>query len=178
MANSQQAHDVLMTSMRRNNVASTSFRRHVPTRFLTSQCQIITFLVLKSDILENSRLELRGIVLPLPSNQIKVIFIIILPFNLVHLCFFPVSHRNGRKMWVNYWGGQRVCWPPSQIIGGLAPPPPPCPPPPLLPTPMTMDHNNKYINCMKPNLNWMEQNKQPRERTYATINKYLCIKRK
>ena len=130
MANSQQAHDVLMTSMRRNNVASTSFRRHVPTRFLTSQCQIITFLVLKSDILENSRLELRGIVLPLPSNQIKVIFIIILPFNLVHLCFFPVSHRNGRKMWVNYWGGQRVCWPPSQIIGGLAPPPP-CPPPPF-----------------------------------------------
>ena len=86
--NSQQAHDVLMTSMRRNNVASTSFRRHVPTRFLTSQCQIITFLILKSDILENSRLELRGIVLPLPSNQIKVTFIIIVPFNLVHLWFF------------------------------------------------------------------------------------------
>ena len=72
----------------------TSFRSHVPTRFLTSQCQIITFLILKSDILENSRLELRGIVLPLPSNQIKVIFSIILPFNLVHLWFFPVSHRN------------------------------------------------------------------------------------
>ena len=32
-ANSQQAHDVVMTSMRRNDVASTSFRRHVPTRF-------------------------------------------------------------------------------------------------------------------------------------------------
>ena len=32
-ANSQQAHDVVMTSMRRNNVASTSFRRHVSTRF-------------------------------------------------------------------------------------------------------------------------------------------------
>ena len=40
-ANSQQAHDVVMTSMRRNNVASTSFRRHVPTRFLINQCQII-----------------------------------------------------------------------------------------------------------------------------------------
>ena len=39
--NSQQAHDVVMTSMRRNNVASTSFRRHVPTRFLINQCQII-----------------------------------------------------------------------------------------------------------------------------------------
>ena len=83
--NSQQAHDVVMTSMRRNDVTSTSFRRHVPTRFLINQCQTITFLILKSDIIENSRIELRGIVLPAPSNQIKVTFIIILPFNLVHL---------------------------------------------------------------------------------------------
>ena len=83
--NSQQAHDVVMTSMRRNDVASTSFRRHVPTRFLIHQCQTITFLILKFDIVENSRIELRGIVLPVPSNQITVAFIIILPFNLVHL---------------------------------------------------------------------------------------------
>ena len=34
---SQQAHDVEMTSMRRNDVASTSFQRHVPTRFLINQ---------------------------------------------------------------------------------------------------------------------------------------------
>ena len=84
-ANSQQAHDVVMTSMRRNDVASTSFRRHVPTRFLINQCQIITILILKSDIIENSRIELREIILPVPSNQIKVTFIIILPFNLKHL---------------------------------------------------------------------------------------------
>ena len=71
-----------MTSMRRNDVASTNFRRHVPTRFLINQCQIISFLILKSDIIENSRIELRGIVLPVPSNQIKVTFIIILPFQL------------------------------------------------------------------------------------------------
>ena len=45
--NSQQAHDVVMTLMRRNDVASASFRRHVPTRFLIHQCQIITFLNLK-----------------------------------------------------------------------------------------------------------------------------------
>ena len=32
-ANSQQAHDVVTTSMRRNDVASTSFRRRVPIRF-------------------------------------------------------------------------------------------------------------------------------------------------
>ena len=52
--NSQQAHDVVLTSMRRNDVASTSSRRHVPTRFLINQCQIITFLILKSDNIENS----------------------------------------------------------------------------------------------------------------------------
>ena len=83
--NSQQAHDVVMTSMRRNDVASTSFRRHVPSRFLINQCQIIKILILKSDIIENSRIELREIVLPIPSNQIKVTFIINFPFNLVHL---------------------------------------------------------------------------------------------
>ena len=127
-ANSQQAHDVVMTSMQRNDVASTSFRRHLPTRFLINQCQIITFLILKSDIIENSRTESRGIVLPVPSNQIKVTFIIILPFNLVHLWFFSVSHRNWKKGgWIigghkgmlaplsNYWGA----WPPA--------PPPPSP---------------------------------------------------
>ena len=63
----------------------TPFRRHVPTRFLINQCQIITVLILKSNIIENSRIELRGVVLTVPSNQIKVTFIIILPFNLVHL---------------------------------------------------------------------------------------------
>ena len=50
--------------MRRNDVASTSFRRRVPIRFLINQCQIIIFLILKYDIIENSRIELRGIVLP------------------------------------------------------------------------------------------------------------------
>ena len=83
--NSQQAHDVVTASMQRNDVASTSFRRHVPTRFLINQCQIITFLIVKSDIIENSRIKLRGIVFPVPSNQIKVTFIIILPFSLVDL---------------------------------------------------------------------------------------------
>ena len=84
-ANSQQAHDVVLTSMRPIDVASTSFRRHVPTRFLINQCQIITFLILKSYNIEKSRIELKGIVLPVPSNQIKVSFIFIFLFNLVHL---------------------------------------------------------------------------------------------
>ena len=68
--NSQQAHDVVTTSMRRNHVASTSFRRHVPTRFSINQCQIITFLILKSDNIKNSRIELKGIDLQVRSNQI------------------------------------------------------------------------------------------------------------
>ena len=63
--NFQQAQDVVMTSMRRNKVASTSFHRHVPTRFLINQCQIIAFLILKSYIIQNSRIEL-----PVSSNQI------------------------------------------------------------------------------------------------------------
>ena len=77
MANSQQAHAVVLTSMRRKDVASTSFRQDVPTWFLINQCQIIKFFILKSDNIENSRIELKGIV--------KVTFVIILPFNLVHL---------------------------------------------------------------------------------------------
>ena len=120
--------------MRRNDVASTLFRRHVPTRSIINQCQIITFLILKSDNIENSRIELKGIVLPVPSNQIKVTFIIILPFNLVHLWFFPVSYRNRRKMWMDYWGGgggPKGMLAHSQIIGRPGPlllPPPPPPP--------------------------------------------------
>ena len=41
-ANSQQAHDVVLTSM----------RRHVPTRFLINQCPVITFPTIKSDNIE------------------------------------------------------------------------------------------------------------------------------
>ena len=66
--NSQQAHGVVTTSMRRNDVASMSFRRHVPTKLLINEREIITFIILKSDIIDNSRIELRGIVLPVPSN--------------------------------------------------------------------------------------------------------------
>ena len=88
--------------MRRNDVASTSFRRRVPIRFLINQCQIITFLILKYDIiLENSRIELRGTVLPVQVGGLL---------------------GGGGKGYVgpplsNYWGG------------GLAPLAPPLPTP-------------------------------------------------
>ena len=137
--NSQQAHDVVLTSMRRNDVASTSFRRHVPTRFLINQCQIITFFILKSDNIKNSRIELKGIVLQVPSNQIKVTFITILPFNLVHLLFFLFHIEiEGKCGWIIGGGGPKgMLPPPSQIIGGgLAP----LPPPPV-PTPMKLDNH-------------------------------------
>ena len=90
-----------MTSMRRNDVASTSFRRHVPNRFLINQCQKITFLILKYDIIENSRIKLRGIVLPVQVDALL----------------------GGPK-------GMLALPPPSQIIGGACPPPPPPAPPP------------------------------------------------
>ena len=135
-ANSQQAHDFVLTSMRRNDVASTSLRCHVPTRFLINQCQIITFLILKSDNIENSRIELKGIVLPVPSNQIKVTFIIIIfPFNLVYMRFFlfhiEIEGKCGWIIWGGGGGGQRVCRPPPplKLLGA-------CPPGPPLPTPM------------------------------------------
>ena len=82
--------------MRRNDVASTSFRRRVPTRFLINQCQMITFLILKYDIIENSRIELRGIVVPVQVGGL-----------------------------LGGGGGKGMLPPPSQIIGGAWPPWPP-----------------------------------------------------
>ena len=89
------------------------------TRFLINQSQIITFLVLKSDTIADSRIELRGIVLPVPSNQINVTSIIILPFSLVHLYFFLFHIEiEGKCGWTIEGGKGYVAPPPSQIIGG------------------------------------------------------------
>ena len=86
--------------MRRNDVASTSFRRHVPTRFLINQCQIITFLILKCDIIENSRIELRGIVLPVQVGGL-----------------FGGGGGGGGG------GGKGYVGPPLKLFGGPGPPP-------------------------------------------------------
>ena len=115
-----------MTSMRRNDVASTSFRRHVPTRFLINQCQIITFLILKSDIIENSRIELRGIVLHLKKLKYSYYYFTLqLGTFVIFSCFTQkLKEKVGGLL-----GGQRVCWPPPPLSnywgGGLAPPGPP-----------------------------------------------------
>ena len=122
-----------MTSMRRNDVASTSCRRHVPTRFLINQRQIITLLILKSDIIENSRIELRGIVSLVPSNQIKVHLLLLYP-STWYICDFFLFHIEieGKGGWII--GGPKGMLPP---LSNYWPPCPPPPPPPPLPTPMT-----------------------------------------
>ena len=114
-----------MTSMRRSDVASTSFRRHMPTRFLINQCQIITFLILKSDIIENSRIELRGIVLPVPSNQLKWHLLLFYP-STWYICDFFLFHiEKGKGGWIIGGGGKGyVAPPPLKLLGGLPLPPP------------------------------------------------------
>ena len=89
--------------MQRNDVASTSFRRHVPTRFLINQCPIIVFLILKSDDIENSRIELKGIALQVPSNQIK---------GTVSLFQIEIEGKCGWIIWGGGGGAHWVCWPP------------------------------------------------------------------
>ena len=112
--------------MRRNDVASTSFRHHVTTRFLINQCQIITFLILKSDSIETSRIELKGIVLP----KLKLHLLLFYP-STWYICDFSCSTQTLKENMGEVLWGERVCWSPSQITGGL---PPPTHPPPRHPS--------------------------------------------
>ena len=93
-----------------------------PLLFLINQCKIITFLILKSDIIEKSRIELRGVVLPVPSNHLLLFY----P-STWYICDFFLFHieieRNGG--WI-IGGGAKDMLAPSQIIGVGG-----CPPPPL-----------------------------------------------
>ena len=124
-ANSQQAHDVVLTSMRRNGVASTSFRRHVPIRFLINRCQIITFLILKSDNIENSRIELKGKFCRYLQIKLKLHLLLFHP-STWYICDFFLLHIEieGKCGWI-IWG-QRVCCPlpPLKLLRGACPPPP------------------------------------------------------
>ena len=71
----------------------------MPNRFLINQCQISTFLILKYDIIENSRIELRGIVLPVQVGGLL---------------------RGGGG-----GGGKGYVGPPLKLLGGPGPPGPP-----------------------------------------------------
>ena len=89
--------------MRRNDVASTSFRRHVPTRFLINQCQIITFLILKSDKIEISRIERNSFASSFKSNLSYIYYY----FTLEHGTFviFSLFHIEieGKCRWIIGW---------------------------------------------------------------------------
>ena len=80
--NSQQAHDVVLTSM--------THRRH--------------FLILKSDNIENSRKDLKGIILQVPS---KLHLLLFYP-STWYICDFFLFHIEieGKYGWII--GGQRV----------------------------------------------------------------------
>ena len=71
-----------------------------------------------------SRIELRGIV---PSNQIKVTFIIILFYPsawfVFDFCLFHIEIE-GKCGWI-IGGGGGGGWPPLKLLGGPHPPPPP-----------------------------------------------------
>ena len=86
-ANSQQVHYVVMTSMRRNDVASTSFRRHVPNRFLIIQCQIIAFLILKAST--KFRIERYSLASTFKSNYSYIYYYFTLQFGtfVIFSCF-------------------------------------------------------------------------------------------
>ena len=126
-ANSQQAHDVVTMSMRRNDVASTSLRRHVPTRFIVNQGQTITFLILKSDIIENSRIELRGVVCQHLQIKLKLHLLLFYP-SAWYICdFFLFYIEIEGKGW-NIGGPKGYVGPPLKLLGGELPPtasPPP-----------------------------------------------------
>ena len=114
----------------------------MPTRFLINQCQIIIFLILKSDIIENSRIVLRGIVLTVPSNQIKVTFIIIYPPTW-YICDFFLFHTEikGKCGWIiGGRGAKGILPPPLSNYWG----PPPGPP---LPTPMSGIIEVRFLFC-------------------------------
>ena len=86
-ANYQQAHDVVMTSMRRNDVASTSFRRHVPNRFLINQSQIVAFLILKAST--KFRIERNSFASTFKSNKSYIYYYFTLQLGtfVVFSCF-------------------------------------------------------------------------------------------
>ena len=110
--NSQQAHDVVTTSMRRNDVVSTSFRRHVPTRFFNNSVPNNYISHLKIWYYRKFKNELKGIVLPVPSNQISYIYYYF-TLQLGTFVIFSCFTQKLKEMWVDYWGGgQSVCCPP------------------------------------------------------------------
>ena len=110
----------------------------MPTRFLINQCQISTFLILKFDNIQNSRIELKGIVCKYLQIKLRLHLLLFYP-STWYICDFFLFHieiegKGGMIIGVGVGGGgggQRVCCPPLKLLGGWPPAPPP--PPPHLP---------------------------------------------
>ena len=103
----------------------------MPIRFLINQCQIITFLILKSDNIENSRIELKGIVLQVRSNL--KLHLLLFYFSTWHICHFVLFHIEieGKCGWIMGGGAKKGMLSPLKLLGGGLPPATP-----LLPTPI------------------------------------------
>ena len=80
----------------------------------------MTFLILKSDNIENSSIELKGIVLQVSSNQTEVTFILFYPSTWYILDFFLFHIEiEGKCGWIiGGRGAKGMLLPPSQIIRG------------------------------------------------------------
>ena len=81
-----------MTSYYRRCDVTTSHRRHFdvmcPLGFVIKQCQISTFLILKSDNIENSRIELTGIVFQYFQIKLKFIYLSLFYPSTWYICDF------------------------------------------------------------------------------------------
>ena len=88
------------------------------TRFLINQCQIITFLILKSDIIENSRKELKGIVCQYLQMKLKLHLLLFYPLTW-YICDFFLFHIETEGGLLGGGGGaKKMLAPRSQIIRG------------------------------------------------------------
>ena len=103
----------------------------MPTRFLINQCQIITFLILKSDKIENTRIELNGI-------KLKLHLLLFYPLTW-YICDFFLFHIEieGKFGWIIGGGGRGHDGPPLKLWGGAGPL--------ALPLPTPMNNNIKVI---------------------------------
>ena len=117
--NSQQAHDVETTSMRRNDVTLTSFRRHVPIRFLINQAQITAFFILKSYVIKMSRIELTGIVYQYLQMKLKLHLLLFYP-SAWYICDFFLFHIEieGKCGWIIGRAKGYVALPPLKLLAG------------------------------------------------------------
>ena len=104
--------------MRRNDVTSTLFRRHVPTRFLINQAQITAFFILKSYIVKILRIELTGIVYQYLQIKLKLHLLLFYP-SAWYICYFFLFQIEieGKCGWI-IGGAKGYVAPLLKLLGG------------------------------------------------------------